>query len=92
VAEAAGDGPRSLVRGLIEAGLSHVELDTFLPHATLGVFNAPHEPTPLRQRLVPQRKTALGEQRVNEAVLCLMPSSRTTILEPWEVVGSVAFG
>jgi hypothetical protein len=42
--------------------------------------------------LAPQRETALGDQHVASAALCLMPASRTTILEPWEVVGSVAFG
>jgi len=91
VVEAEGDGPRRLVRQLIETGMSRVVLETFLPHVTLGTFNAPHDPTPLRQVLVPRRETALGEQRVNEALLCVIPASRTTILDPWEVVGSVAF-
>jgi hypothetical protein len=92
VAEAEGDGPRSLVSRLVEAGISGVQLDTFLPHLTLGTFNAPNDPTPLREVLMPRRKTHVGDQHVATATLCLMPASRTTILEPWEVVGSVAFG
>jgi len=92
VVEVEGDGPRRLVSRLVEAGASRVPLETFLPHVTLGVFNRPHEPALLRQVLVPRGETALGEQRVREAILCLIPASRTTILEPWEVVGSVAFG
>ena len=77
---------------LVEAGMSLVPLDAFLPHLTLGTFNVPHEPTPLREVLVPQHEIALGEQSVNEAVRCVIPASRRAILDPWEVVGSVAFG
>jgi hypothetical protein len=80
------------VHRLVEAGVTSVPLDTFLPHLTLGAFNASGDPEPLRQTLVPLRETELGEQRVNEAVLCVVPASRTTILDPWKVVGSVAFG
>jgi hypothetical protein len=89
VAEVQGDGPRRLVSRLVEAGGSRVELATFLPHLTLGTFNTPREPTPLRDELVPLRETSLGNQHVGEAVLCVVPASRTTILDPWEVVGSV---
>jgi 2'-5' RNA ligase len=92
VAEARRDEPLRLVHRLVEAGATSVPLDTFLPHLTLGTFNASGDPEPLRQTLVPLRETELGEQRVNEAVLCVVPASRTTILDPWKVVGSVAFG
>jgi len=92
VAETRGDGPRRLLTRLVDEGMSRVALDTFLPHLTLATFNAPHDPRPLRERLVPFREVELGEQRVSEAVLCVLPASRTTLLEPWEVVGSVAFG
>ncbi|HEY5100899.1 MAG TPA: hypothetical protein VII54_12675 [Gaiellaceae bacterium] len=92
VAETEGDGPRRLVSRLVEAGIGGVQLNTFLPHLTLGTFNAPHEPTPLREVLMPRRQAEVGDQHVATATLCLMPASRTTILEPWEVVGSVAFG
>jgi 2'-5' RNA ligase len=92
VAETRGDGPRRLLNRLVDAGISRVPLDTFLPHLTLGVFNASSDPTTLRNVLAPLRETELGQQRVTEAVLCVIPASRTTILDPWEVVGSVAFG
>ena len=90
VVEAVGDGPRDLVTRLVDAGLSRVALDTFLPHLTLGVFE-PGDPAPLREAVVPIREADLGRQSVTEATLCLLPASRTTILDPWEVVGSVRF-
>lgn len=92
VAETESDGPRRLVSRLVEARISGVQLDTFLPHLTLGTFNAPNDPTPLREVLMPRRQAEVGDQHVATAMLCLMPASRMTILEPWEVVGSVAFG
>lgn len=92
VAETRGDGPGRLLRQLVYAGISRVPLDTFLPHLTLGVFSASSDPRTLRDVLVPLRETELGQQRVTEAVLCVIPASRTTILDPWEVVGSVTFG
>jgi hypothetical protein len=92
VAETRGDGPRLLLSRLVDAGISRVPMDTFLPHLTLGVFNAPADPGLLRNVLVPLRQTELGQQRVTEALLCVVPGSRATILDPWEVVGSVAFG
>ncbi len=92
VAETEGDGPGRLLRRLVDAGISGVPMDTFLPHLTLGVFNAAGDPKPLRDVLVPVRETELGQQRVTEAVLCVVPGSRTTILDHWEVVGSVALG
>ena len=69
-----------------------MRLDTFLPHLTLGVFNAPGDVASLRAALVPLRETVIGRQHVDEVTLCLIPASRTTILDAWEVVGSVAFG
>ena len=92
VAETRGDGPQRLLSRLVDAGVSRVPMDTFLPHLTLGVFNAPGDPKTLRDVLVPLRETELGRQRVTEALLCMVPGSRTTILDQWEVVGSVAFG
>ena len=92
VAETRGDGPRSLLTRLVDAGISRVAVDTFLPHLTLATFNAPNHPRPLRERLVPVREVELGAQRVSDAALCVLPASRSTLLEPWKVVGSVAFG
>jgi hypothetical protein len=101
IAEVEGDGPRDLVTRLIETdywkglpaegAMGAVPLEAFLPHLTLGPFNRSHGPGPLREALIPVRETALGEQRVSEATLCLMPASRSTILRPWEVVASIAF-
>jgi 2'-5' RNA ligase len=102
VVEVEGGGPRALVTRLVDSGywqelptegaMRPVPLETFLPHMTLGVVNRPSDPAPLREALVQLRGAELGRQRVEEATLCLMPASRTTILEPWDVVGSVPFG
>lgn len=102
VVEVEGDGPRNLVGKLVEANYwselpiegatTGVQTDTLLPHLTIGTVNRPSEPAPLKRALVPMREAVLGRQRVSEALLCVIPASRTTILDPWEVVGSVAFG
>jgi hypothetical protein len=99
VAEVEGEGPRALAAALVESGYWHelplegalkgVQLKTFLSHLTIGVVNRPNEPTQLREALVPVRGADLGAQRIDEATLCVIPASRTTILDPWEIVGSV---
>jgi hypothetical protein len=101
VAEVEGDGPRGLVSKLVEANywsdlpvagaMRGVQLDTFLPHLTLATVNRPSDPRPLQNALVALHGTGLGDQRVSEATLCVIPASRSTILDPWEVVGSVTF-
>jgi 2'-5' RNA ligase len=88
VVETEGEGPRELLARLVEAGISRVRLETFLPHLTLGTFSAAGEPAPLREAIAPLRETVIGSQHVDVATLCLVPASRTTILDPWEVVGS----
>lgn len=92
VAEVSGNGPRALVERLVES--DPARLDTYLPHVTLGVFNRPHGPAPLRAALAPLRNRSLGAQVVGEATLCLIRLSRSPILPPWEweVVGSVRLG
>jgi len=102
VVEVGDGGPRALAADLVESrywrelsiegAMQGVQLETFLPHLTIGVVNTPSEPTPLRKVLVPLRDVELGRQRIEEARLCLIPASRTTILDRWEVVGSVSFG
>ena len=100
VAEVEGDGPRLLVEKLVEdnywgnvqvdAPLAAVRLETYLPHLTIGSIKGANDPGLLKEVLIPLRDQELGKQRVTEASLCLIPASRTTILSPWEVVGSVA--
>jgi 2'-5' RNA ligase len=104
VAEVEGKGPRLLAEGLIEDGywetidiegaqpLSGQRLETYLPHVSIGYVEGANDPEPLRDALIPLRESNLGSQRVSEASLCLMPASRTTLLSPWEVVGSVSLG
>jgi 2'-5' RNA ligase len=101
IVEVEGDGPRGLAADLlatnywnklpIEGAMTGVLIDTFLPHLTIGTVNSPNDPTTLRDALLPVREAELGHQRVTEATLCVIPASRTTILDPWEVVGSVGF-
>ena len=64
----------------------------FLPHVSLAYTTAPGPVEDLRPRLVELRETNLGEQEVGDVALCLVPASRTTILEPWTVAGRVALG
>lgn len=100
VVEVGGEGPRALAAALVqsrywhdlplEGALKGVRLETFLSHVTIGVVNRPTDPAPLREALVPLRDVELGRQRIAEVTLCVIPASRPTILDPWEVVGSVS--
>ncbi len=101
VTEVEGDGPRTLVGKLVDSGywrdlpvarpLPGVPMDTFLAHVTFGTVNQAHDPARLRDALVALRESRLGSQRVLDASLCVIPASRSTVLDPWEVVGSVTF-
>jgi hypothetical protein len=101
VIEVEGEGPVRIVGKLVESSywnelpiegaISGVEMETFLPHLTIGTVNRPSDPGPLREALTPLREVELGQQQIRQATLCVVPASRTTILDPWEVVGSVAF-
>jgi len=84
VAEVGGhlDALRRAVAALAPA----VNLDTFLPHATLAVFWEPAPPAELRAALEPLRDVALGEQVVSELLLCDVPGGQGTFGQPWTVV------
>jgi 2'-5' RNA ligase len=102
VVEVEEAGPRALAAALvdnaywqdlpIEGAMQSLPLETFLPHVTVGVVRTPTEPTALREALVPLRDVDLGREHMSEAELCVIPASRTTLLDPWGVVGSVRFG
>lgn len=104
VVEVEGEGPRLLVEKLVEDDywgkvqiegalpLPGVGMETYLPHLTIGIVRGANDPGLLREALIPLRESTLGRQRVGDASLCLMPASRTTILSPWEVVGSIPLG
>jgi 2'-5' RNA ligase len=102
VVEVEEAGPRALAAALvdsrywrdlpIEDAVQELPLETFLPHVTVGVVRTPTEPTALRDVLVPLRDVELGQERMSEAQLSVIPASRSTVLDPWEVVGSVRFG
>jgi len=83
VAEAESEGPR-MVHELL---WPERDRSVFLPHLTIAVPVEPGPPEPLRETLVPMRQTALGEQTVTELILCLVPASRRTILDPWAEFG-----
>jgi hypothetical protein len=101
VVEVFGGGPRALVSGLVQSGywdglpidgaVAEVDPELFLAHVTIGLVNEPHDPSPLREVLVPIRDAELGSQAIHEAALCIVPASRTTILTPWDVVARVRF-
>jgi 2'-5' RNA ligase len=83
VAEAEGDGLHEAARRL------RGDVGLFLPHLSLAYTTAPGPPDELRKALLPIRDTPLGAQDVREIQLCVVPASRTTILEPWTVAGRV---
>lgn len=104
IVEVEGEGPRLLAEKLVKDDywkkvqiegalpLSGARMETYLPHLTIGNVKGENDPGLLREALIPLRESNLGSQRVAEASLCLMPGSRTTILSPWEVVGSIPLG
>ena len=93
VVEVAGEGPKTLVERLVDAGaVDTVDPELFLPHVTIGAVNDPADASALRDALVPIRELDVGTQQVVEAELCVVPASRTTILTPWTVVARVRFG
>jgi 2'-5' RNA ligase len=81
VAEVEGDGIHDAAERL------RGDLDSFLPHLSLAYTTEPGDPEELRESLATLRATHLGEQEVREVLLCLVPASRATILEPWTVAG-----
>jgi hypothetical protein len=64
--------------------------ELFLPHLSLAYTTASGPVGELRDGLVRLRETHLGEQAVDELQLCLVPASKSTILEPWTVADVVA--
>jgi hypothetical protein len=85
VVEVEGDGPRTL------AAAAGAPTETFLAHLTIGSVHEPHDATALRDALIPLREADIGGERITQASLCVIPASRSTVLDPWEIVGSVAF-
>ena len=82
VAEAESDGLHEAGRRL------RGDVGLFLPHLSLAYTTAPRPPGELRKALLPMRDTPLGEHDVREIQLCVVPASKTTILEPWTVAGT----
>ncbi len=81
IAEVAGEGPRELAEALGHDGP--------LAHLTLGYVREPTPPNALREALSEIRAAELGTQRVEEVLLCRVPASRTTVLQPWTVLERV---
>lgn len=80
--------PRERVADLHERLFPGRGTASLLPHMTLAVFTERADPSLLRDALVPLRSTDLGTFVVREIALCLIPWTRTTVLEPWEVAGT----
>jgi hypothetical protein len=65
------------------------ELDapaTFLPHVSLAYVELPIRPDPVRDALVPLRRTGLGAFEVDELVRARVPAAKSTVVQPWTVV------
>jgi 2'-5' RNA ligase len=69
----------------------HRDLSLFLPHLSLAY--AEGTPTePVRAVLEPLRGRPPAAETFSEVVLCVVPISRTTMLNPWRVAGRIALG
>jgi hypothetical protein len=86
VVEAHSDGFAPLVEG------SSLDQPTFLPHLTIAVTREAHDPSPLREVLVPRREIDLGRSVVAAAKFVRFPAAQTTLFEPWDIVRTVPFG
>jgi hypothetical protein len=86
--EAHSDG----VAELVERALPHVDLSSLLPHMSVGYTRHRELPDDLQVALRPQHELKFGTGVVGEVLLCDVPIARSTILEPWRVIGSVTLG
>jgi hypothetical protein len=68
------------------------DVPTFLPHLTVAVMRAEHEPRALREVLSGLRGGVRERQDVSEAKLVRFPAARSTLFQPWEVLETVRLG
>jgi 2'-5' RNA ligase len=68
---------------------TQVDAATFLPHMTIGVTRAEHDPSQLRELLLPLRDSQLGTGKVGELKRVRFPAAQATLLQPWSVVETV---
>ena len=68
------------------------DVPTFLPHLTVAVTRAEHEPRALRAVLSGLRGGVRERQNVSEATLVRFPSARSRLFQPWEVLETVRLG
>ena len=80
------------VRRLVELGLPHVDRTVLLPHMSVGYTRRSERPAELRAALAPFRDAEFGRGLVREVLLCDVPVSRSTILQPWTVLDRVTLG
>ena len=59
---------------------------TFLPHLSVAYVEGRPDPAAIRDALEPLRSRRPIGERFREVTRCLVPASRTTILDPWRVV------
>jgi 2'-5' RNA ligase len=83
IAEVEGDGLREAARRL------GTPLETFVPHVSIAYTWEPGPVEPVREAVLPWRDHEVGEQLVDELLLCEVPASPTTLLQPWRVVERV---
>ena len=63
------------------------DVPTFLPHLTVAVVREPAPPGELRDVLVSLRDEGFGEHDVEDVTLVSFPCARTTVYQPWTVLG-----
>jgi 2'-5' RNA ligase len=64
--------------------------ETFLPHLTIAITRERHDAAELRDVLIPLRNAHVATETATEVKRVRVPASRTTFLQPWEVLEVVA--
>jgi 2'-5' RNA ligase len=79
--------PDAVVAEVESEALDELEAPaTFLPHVSLAYVELPIRPDPVREALLPLRRTGLGLFEVDELVRARVPAAKSTVLQPWTVV------
>ena len=64
--------------------------ETFLPHLTIAITRERHDPAELRDVLIPLRDARVATETAMQVKRVRVPASRTTFLQPWDVLEVVA--
>jgi hypothetical protein len=77
------------VAALVERALPEVDRSVLLPHVSIGYTRRREAADPLRPALRRFRDVHLGTGLADTLLLCEVPVGKSTLLQPWRVLGSV---